>query len=117
VSFRGGRNIALKVPLHRWAATVDFYERTLGLAVQRRDAASVAFAFGPNVLWIDRVEHLSQAEVWLEVVADDVAAADAQLAKDGTVRCPAVEVLPPNVEGFWIVNPADVVHLVTRSEE
>jgi hypothetical protein len=25
--------------------------------------------------------------------------------------------LPPNVEGFWILNPADVVHLVTRSEE
>ena len=62
MSYRGGRNIAVKVPPHRWEATVAFYERTLGLAVRRRESASVAF-------------------------------------------------------GFWIVNPADVVHLVTRREE
>ena len=117
MSFRGGRNIAIKVPPHRWEATVAFYERTLGLAVCCRESASVGFEFGPNVLWIDRVEHLSRAEVWLEVVTDDVTAAGSQLARPGTVRCDAVEPLPPDVEGFWIVNPADVVHLVTRSEE
>ena len=117
MSFRGGRNIAMKVPAHRWEATVDFYERTLGLTVRHREAASVAFEFGPSVLWIDRMEHLSQAEVWLEVVAEDVATADAHLAATGTVRCAGVEALPPNLEGFWIVNPADVVHLVTRGEE
>jgi hypothetical protein len=117
MSFRGGRNIAMKVPPHRWEATVRFYEHTLGLAVRRREPASVAFEFGPGVLWIDRVEHLSQAEVWLEVIADDVAAADTHLAAAGTVRCAGVEALPPDLPGFWIVNPADVVHLVTRSDD
>ena len=52
MSFRGGRNIAMKVPPHRWEATVAFYERTLGLAGRRREHASVAFEFGPTVLWI-----------------------------------------------------------------
>ena len=52
-----------------------------------------------------------------EVVTDDVTAAGGQLAATGTVRCDAVEPLPPGLEGFWVVNPADVVHLVTRSED
>ena len=117
MSFRGGRNIAMKVPPHRWEATVAFYERTLGLAVRRREQASVAFEFGPGVLWIDRVDHLSHAEVWLEIVADDVPAAASHLASSGTVRCDGVEALPRDLEGFWIVNPADVVHLVARSDD
>ena len=29
MSYRGGRNIAMKVPPHRWDDTVAFYERTL----------------------------------------------------------------------------------------
>ena len=60
MNFRGGRNIAMKVPPHRWEATV---------------------------------------------------------ASSGAVRCDAVEPLPPDLEGFWVVSPADVVHLVTRSED
>jgi catechol 2,3-dioxygenase-like lactoylglutathione lyase family enzyme len=107
----------MKVPPHRWDATVDFYERTLGLAVRRREPTSVAFEFGPGVLWIDRVDHLSQAEVWLEVIADDVAVAESHLAGTGTVRCDGVEALPRDVEGFWVVNPADVVHLVARRDD
>jgi catechol 2,3-dioxygenase-like lactoylglutathione lyase family enzyme len=117
MGFRGGRNIAMKVPPQRWEATVAFYERTLGLQVRRREAASIAFEFGPNVLWIDGVEHLSQAEVWLEVVTEDVAAARTHLDTAGTVRCDGVEPLPPGLDGFWIVNPADVVHLVADSED
>jgi catechol 2,3-dioxygenase-like lactoylglutathione lyase family enzyme len=117
MSFRGGRNIAMKAPPHRWEATVAFYERTLGLPIRRREPASVAFEFGSNVLWIDRVEHLSQAEVWLEIITDDVAAARGHLDAAGTVRCGGVEPLPPGLDAFWIANPADVVHLVARSED
>ncbi|HET7203630.1 MAG TPA: hypothetical protein VFI92_09720 [Steroidobacteraceae bacterium] len=117
MNFRGGRNLALKVPPHRWDETVAFYEHTLGLAVRRREPASVAFEFGSNVLWIDRVEHLSRAEVWLEVVADDVTRAAAQLESAGVTRCDAVEALPEGFDGFWIVNPADVVHLVARTDD
>lgn len=117
MTFRAGRNLAMKVPPHRWEETVAFYERTLGLPVRRREAASVVFDFGANVLWIDRVEHLSRAEVWLEVVADDVPGAAALLAKAGVVRCDAVEPLPEGFEGFWVVNPADIVHLVARTDD
>ena len=117
MSFRGGRNIAMKVPPHRWDDTVTFYERTLNLPVRSREPASVAFEFGPSVLWVDRVEHLSRAEVWLEVIDDDVAAAAARLESQRVVRCDAVETLPTGFEGFWIVNPADVVHLVVRTED
>jgi len=117
MSFRGGRNVAMKVPPHRWEATVAFYENTLGLAVRRREPASVAFEFGPCVLWIDRVEQLSQAEVWLEVIADDVAGAGKHLADAATVRCDGIEALPSDLQGFWIVNPADVVHLVARTDD
>ncbi|HET9694628.1 MAG TPA: hypothetical protein VFP48_09585 [Steroidobacteraceae bacterium] len=117
MSFRGGRNLAMKVPPHRWDETVAFYERTLGLPVRRREPASVAFEFGSNVLWIDRVEHLSQAEVWLEVVTDDIASAAAHLEMHDVARCDAVEALPEGFQGFWVVNPADVVHLVARSDD
>ena len=117
MSFRGGRNIAMKVPPHRWEATVTFYEHTLGLAVRRREAASVAFEFGACVLWIDRADNVSQAEVWLELITDDVAAAGTRLDASQIVRCPAVEPLPEGFEGFWIANPADVVHLVASTED
>ena len=117
MSFRGGRNIAMKVPPHRWDDTVAFYERTLNLPVHRREPASVAFEFGPSLLWVDRVEHLSRAEVWLEVIDDDITAAVARLESHRVVRCDAVEALPTGFEGCWITNPADVVHLVTRSED
>lgn len=117
MSFRGGRNLAMKVPPHRWEETVAFYERTLGLPVHRREPASVAFDFGSNVLWIDRVEHLSRAEVWLEVVTDDVPSAATLLAAAGVARCDAVESLPAGFEGFWVVSPADVVHLVARTDD
>ena len=55
--------------------------------------------------------------MWLEVIADDVAAASQHLADAATVRCDGIEALPPDLQGFWIVNPADVVHLVARTDD
>jgi catechol 2,3-dioxygenase-like lactoylglutathione lyase family enzyme len=117
MTFRGGHNIAMKVPTHRWKETVAFYEETLGLRVLQRKAQSVAFEFGAQRLWVDRVDHLSRAEVWLEVVTDDLAAAESRLVEANVQRCDAVEALPAEFEGYWIVNPADVVHLVARRED
>ncbi|HWJ07063.1 MAG TPA: hypothetical protein VNS57_14895 [Steroidobacteraceae bacterium] len=117
MTFRGGRNIAMKVPAHRWLHTVAFYEETLGLPVLQRQANSIAFEFGSQRLWIDRVDHLSRAEVWLEVVASDLAAAGARLVAADVPRCDAVEPLPDGFHGYWIVNPADVVHLVAATDD
>lgn len=113
-TFRGGRNIALKPPAHQYQASVAFYRDVLGLEPLASHEQSEAFAFGSLVLWIDRMERLSQAEVWLEVVTGDVAAAEAWLEGAGVDRVDAVEPLPDGFRGFWIVNPAGLVHLVAH---
>ncbi len=111
--FSGGRNIAMKVPPHAFDATVRFYREVVGLEELPGHAPSVAFAFGACTLWIDRVAGLSQAEIWLELVSDDVAAAADQLRAAGSVRCDEIEPLPEGFDGFWVLNPASVVHLVS----
>jgi catechol 2,3-dioxygenase-like lactoylglutathione lyase family enzyme len=97
------------------AATVVFYEKTLGFPVVSREAASVRFDHGGgHFLWIDRVEGLAKAEFWLEVYTTDLQAAEQQLKKAAIHRCDEVEPLPEDMKAFWIKNPAGVVHLVTE---
>ena len=115
--FAAGRNIAIKVPPHQFEATVSFYRDVLGLAESRRQAASIAFEFGANRLWIDRVAGMSQAETWLEVVTNDLDAAAWQLAAAGVVRCDDIEPLPAGMQGFWVTSPAAIIHLVCPDSE
>jgi hypothetical protein len=110
--FRPGRNIAMKVPPHQHAQTVQFYAEVLGLERLPDQGDSACFEFGGKRLWIDRVPGMSQAELWLEVVADDIEAAAAHLTAQGVVRCDAIEPLPDSFAGFWISSPAGIVHLV-----
>lgn len=112
--FTGGLNIAMKVPPHLHEATVRFYRDVVGLKQLDPASSDVSFQFGPNRLWIDRVPGMSQAEIWLELVTDDVSAAAEQLEVAGVVRCDAIEPLPEGFEGFWIASPASIVHLVTK---
>lgn len=109
---RAGTNIAVKVPPHRHAATVAFWRDVVGLPVEVEDGTSVAFTFGEARLWIDRVPTASHAEVWLELVADDLDAAAARLERGGAVRCDAIEPLPPGLDAAWIADPAGVVVLL-----
>jgi len=115
--FAGGRNIAMKVPPHLYEATVRFYRDVLGLAEITTHAPSVGFAFGAHHLWIDSAPGISQAEVWLEVVTNDIAAAAERLGAAGVVRCDAIEPLPEGFQAFWISSPASIVHLVCRDSE
>jgi len=118
-TFAGGRNIAMKVPPHEWEATVAFYRDALGLAVIEHAPTvppSVCFAFGANRLWIDRVDAMSQAELWLEVTTDDAPAAAAHLAAAGVVRRDEIEPLPGAFTGFWIQNPASIIHIVAQRD-
>lgn len=114
VSFGGGRNIAMKVPPHEYEATVGFYRDVLGLGTVEELDSSVVFAFAANRLWIDREPRLSQAELWLELVTDDVAAASRHLQEAGVTRCDEIERLPIGFQGCWISSPASIVHLVRR---
>ena len=105
-----GRNIAIKVPLHRWDEMVTFYRDRVGLAVRQELADSIAFDFGAVTLWLDRVPAQSQVDVWLELVSDDPQAALAHLG--GPQRD---ELEPLNgVEGHWTSDPAGVVLLVRK---
>lgn len=111
-----GRNIAMKVPAHEYERTVAFYRDVLGFeSLADADSAteSARFAFGDKVLWIDRVPGLSQAEIWLEVVTEDVEAAAARLEEAGCARRDEIEPLPEGFHGFWVANPANIIHLVT----
>jgi len=120
VKFAGGRNIAMKVPPHLWEETVRFYRDVVGLRVIEKAPTvppSVCFEFGANQLWIDRVDALSQAEVWLELRADDVQGAAEHLKAAGVVRRDEIEPLPESFAGFWIQNPASIIHIVAKMDE
>lgn len=109
---KGGFNIAMKVPSHEYEAVVAFYRDVVGLPPFDEKEPAKGFILGPNRLWIDEVPHLSQTEVWLELFADDHERALDHLAAKRAVRCDAVEELGEGFRGGWIMNPANIVHLV-----
>lgn len=115
--FTAGRNIAMKVPPHLYEATIQFYRNVLGFKEITKHAPSIGFEFGTNNLWIDCVPGISQAEIWLEVVTNDIAAASEHLKAEGVVRCDEIEPLPQGFQAFWISNPAAIIHLVCKDNE
>ena len=112
----GGINIAMKVPPHQYEATIAFYRDVVGLKPFTDKAPAIGFELGPNRLWIDEAPMLSQAEVWLELFPDDFAVSADHLAEAGIVRCDAVEPLGEGFRGFWIANPACIVHMVREPD-
>jgi hypothetical protein len=103
-----GKNIAVKVPLHKWQESVAFYRDRAGLRSIRQSADTVAFELGAMTLWIDRVEKQSQVDVWLELFSDEPDQALLQLGS------PVRDELEPldGVNGHWTSDPAGVVLLV-----
>jgi hypothetical protein len=73
--------------------------------------------FGDKRLWIDREDQISQAEIWLEIVTNDVESAEKHLRNKGVIRRNRIEELPEGFEGFWITNPADIIHLVSSDRD
>ena len=116
-TFKGGRNIAMKVPPHQYEATVRFYRDVIGLKPLEGFGPAIGFEFGSNHLWIDRVESVSQAEIWLELTTDDTVEAAQRLAAAGVVRCDGIESLPQGFDAYWISSPSQIVHLVCQEGE
>lgn len=81
---------------------------------ERKD--TIRFKFGDKVLWVDRVETISQAEIWLEIVTDDLDAAAEYFQQRDVVRCDEIEPLPEGFKGVWISSPSNIIHLVTNSD-
>lgn len=117
VNFAAGRNIAMKLPPHLYEATLKFYRDVLGLKQITEHPPSVGFEFGSINLWLDRVPGISQAETWLEVVTNDIAAASEHLKAAGVVRCDEIEPLPLGFQGFWVSSPASIIHLICKDSE
>lgn len=111
MNIRPGKNIAIKVPLHRWQETVAFYRDKVGLQIAKELANSVGFAFGNMTLWIDKVERQSQVDVWLELFTEDP---DRALNHLESPRRDELEPLD-GVTGHWTSDPAGVV-LLLRNE-
>lgn len=105
-----GKNIAIKVPLYKWAETVAFYRDCVGLEVIEEHPNSTVFAFGPMNLWIDRVEHQSQTDVWLELFSDDPGKA---LSALGSPNRDEVEQLEEG-DGHWTCDPAGTILLLHK---
>ncbi|MGD1887598.1 MAG: hypothetical protein ACFB01_10855 [Cohaesibacteraceae bacterium] len=105
-----GKNIAIKVPQHKWDEMVAFYRDRVGLKPVLERDGHIAFEFGSMKLWLDRVATQSQVDVWLELFTDDP---DAALE---TLESPKRNELEPldGVEGHWTSDPAGVVLLLRK---
>jgi hypothetical protein len=114
--FTPGNNIAIKVPAHEYEDTVIFYRDILRFeqleAGLPDDIDSTTFRFGDKHLWIDKTPGISQAEIWLEVIADDLDKAANYLHDKHCIRRDEIEPLPDNVKGFWISSPSNIIHLI-----
>jgi catechol 2,3-dioxygenase-like lactoylglutathione lyase family enzyme len=114
--FKGGIDIAIKVPPHQFQQTLDFYRNVLGLPEITDKPPATGFELGPNRLWIDEAPALSQAEVWLELFTPDFKQAEKHIADSGVVRCDAVEPLPEGFRGGWVMSPCNIVHMLREPE-
>lgn len=119
--FKPGKNIAIKTPEHEYAAVVEFYRDVLGfeqLAGSDSDPMeSVCFKYGDKSLWVDKIPTISQSEIWLEIEASDIQAAQDYLQEKGCSIRNEIERLPAAVKGFWLSSPANIIHLVTPKED
>lgn len=110
---RAGRNIAIKVPLHKYDDTVEFYRDRVGLEVEQIMQDSIGFRFGEMTLWIDCVRHQSQSDVWLELFSDNPTD---DLLKLGSPQRDELEPLN-NVTGHWTSDPAGTVLLIRKASK
>ncbi|MFE0152188.1 VOC family protein [Nonomuraea sp. NPDC059007] len=121
--YTAGLNIAMKIPKAQYEATVAFYRDTLGFEVKEEDVGYAptvsrthSVKFGPNTLWLDRVDNYSRPDLWLQLHTDDMDAATAELAETGIHPCDEVEPLENlTTRTHWIKNPAGIVHLLAES--
>jgi catechol 2,3-dioxygenase-like lactoylglutathione lyase family enzyme len=116
-NFSGGANIAIKCPYHTYEQTIAFYRDILGLPLIEEETEGCIFQFGPVRLWIDRVPNISHPDIWLELETNDTESAAAYLKSQGVTRRDEMEQLREDFDGFWVSDPAGVIHLVVGGED
>jgi hypothetical protein len=50
----------------------------------------------------------------LEVLTENIEDASKYFEKTGCIRRDEIEPLPEGLEGFWITNPANIIHLIAK---
>lgn len=118
LEFQPGKNIAMRIPAHEYDSTVRFYRDVLGFKEISGSGVgdTPRFEFGGKVLWLDRMPGLSQAEIWLEVVTNDIGLASEHLKEQGCCRRDEIEALPEGFKALWISSPSNIIHLVSSTE-
>ncbi|WP_164214350.1 hypothetical protein [Virgibacillus sp. YIM 98842] len=114
--FKGGKNIALKIPKFKYRETVHFYQEVLKLPYLGFISESHAFQFGDITLWLDCMDNYSQSDVWLEIQADNVKNAAVYLDDNYINRRDEIE-LHENSAGYWISDPCGTILRVNPKEE
>ena len=119
LKFEPGKNIAMKIPSHEYDDTVRFYRDVLRFKELTGSGAgdTPRFQFGDKVLWLDCMPGFSQSEIWLEVVTNDISKASAYLKEQDCHRRDEIEPLPKGFKSFWVSNPANIIHLVSSSDD
>ena len=119
VQFKGGLNIAIKIPRHKYEESVAFYRDILNLTVTEVSiehptiSRSHKAEFGPNILWLDCIDNYTHSEIWLEMRTDHVADAAEYLKKKGVETRDELEQIP---EGkHWIMDPAGTVFILDEN--
>ncbi len=115
--FTAGRNIAMKVPPHQYEETVKFYRDLIGLKDISTSEEEVGFEFGGKNLWIDAVPSISQAEIWLEILTDDIDNAANAFKDAGVIRRDEIEILPDDLQAFWVSSPSSIIHLICKETD
>ena len=119
-TFRGGVNIAIKIPKSKYEATVRFYRDTLGLSVVEKPISNPTVSrthqvtFGGNTVWLDCVDNYTHSEVWLELQTPDVEKATRHLEQNGIDTCDELEEIPDGAH--WIMDPAGTVLIVNKEQ-
>jgi predicted enzyme related to lactoylglutathione lyase len=116
-TFRGGLNIAVKIPKSKYDQTVAFYRDILKLEVEEKPIENPTVSrthqvkFGGNILWLDCVDNYTHSETWLELKTPDVERATQYLRSNGVQTCDELEEIPEGMH--WIMDPAGTVLIVS----
>ncbi len=116
MKFEAGTNIAMKIPVHQYEATVQFYRDVLLLEMEETPIKhptvlkTYKVKFGAFTLWLDCVEGIDNSSLWLQITTPDVQAATDYLKSNGTRTFDELEEIPENMH--WIKDPAGTVMLL-----
>lgn len=120
IKFKGGINIAIKIPKSKYDETVKFYRDVLKLEVEEKpiDNPTVSrthqVKFGANIVWLDCVDNYTHSETWLELKTPSIEAATTYLNAKGVKTVDELEQIPEDMH--WIMDPAGTVFIVSKPD-